>query len=250
MRLSLITVVYNNAATVGDAIESVTGQSHKDIEYIVIDGGSTDGTIDIIKAHINKIDVFVSEKDKGIYDAMNKGILKATGDVIGILNSDDIFNDENVLTDISLKFEEDPELDILYGNLVYVSKNNVNRIIRNWKSKKYSDSFFQNGNVPPHPTLFLKSRVYKEAGLFNLKYKLAADYEFMLRIFTNYNFKSAYINRLIVKMRLGGATNKNLKNIINGNKEILKSWKENGLHIPLFFIPLRIFKRLIQFIKK
>jgi glycosyltransferase len=145
-------------------------------------------------------------------------------------------------------FENDPELDILYGNLVYVKSDDLNKVVRKWKSCPSYTNFFENGNVPPHPTLFVRSQVYQIAGLFDLEYKLAADYEFMLRIFKKHNFKSYYLNRSMVKMRLGGATNKNYKNIISGNKEILLSWKKNGLNIPFRLIPLKIIKRLNQFI--
>jgi glycosyltransferase len=146
------------------------------------------------------------------------------------------------------QFKNDQELDILYGDLVYVKSDDTNKIVRNWKSKSYYNNFFENANVPPHPSLFVRTKVYKEACLFNLDYKLAADYEFMLRVFKKHHFKSKYINRLIIKMRLGGATNQSLSNIVNQNKEILKAWKNNGLKAPFYLMPLRIFKRLAQFI--
>ena len=179
---------------------------------------------------------------------MNKGLKLATGDVIGILNSDDLYADNNVLSEVMTHFSKDPNLDILYGDLVYVKHDNIKKIIRIWKSKSYYPKFFENGDVPAHPSLFLSARVYQDAGYFNLKYRLAADYEFMLRIFKIFSFKIKYLPLVIVHMRLGGATNNSLKNIYRGNIEILKSWKENGFKIPFFLIPKRIFKRLIQFI--
>lgn len=247
--VSIITVCYLSERTIEDTILSVISQDYPFIEYIIVDGNSIDNTVQIIEKYDKYISKKISEPDNGIYDAMNKGILLATGDIIGILNSDDIFYDTEVLADVISEFEKCPELDILYGDLNYVSKDNINKVVRNWVSKQYHDSFFEDGNVPPHPTLFLRSRVYKEVGLFDLKYKLAADYEFMLRIFKKYSFKSRYINRLIVKMRLGGVTNKKFINIFLGNKEILSSWKNNGLKIPPQLVPLRIIKRLIQFIQ-
>lgn len=248
MKISIITVVYNNDKTIRDAMQSVLGQTYKNIEYVIIDGGSKDNTVNLINEYKEKLGYFVSEKDSGLYDAMNKGILACTGDVIGILNSDDLYQDSHVIKDVMDQFDNDPELDILYGNLVYVKSDDTNKVVRNWKSKSYYKNFFENANVPPHPSLFLKSEVYKSAGLFDLQYKLAADYELMLRIFKKHNFKSKHINKLIIKMRLGGATNQSISNIINQNKEILKAWKNNGLIAPFYLMPIRIFKRLAQFI--
>jgi len=248
MKISIITVCYNSAATIEFAINSVLSQTYPAIEYIIIDGGSCDDTIDIIKSFGKSIATVVSEPDNGIYDAMNKGIRSATGDVIGILNSDDLYADNNVINDVMKCFLNDPDLDILYGDLVYVKKKDLTKVVRKWKSKTYYKNFFEDANVPPHPALFLRSCVYQKEGLFDLKYKLAADYEFMLRIFKKHNLKSKYLNRLIVRMRLGGATNKNFKNIFNGNKEILKAWENSGLKVPITLIPLRIIKRLTQFL--
>jgi glycosyltransferase involved in cell wall biosynthesis len=248
MKISIITVVYNNERTIRDAIQSVIGQSYKNIEYVIIDGNSKDNTVNIINEYKEKIGFFVSEKDNGLYDAMNKGIQNCTGDVIGILNSDDLYQDFNVIESVMEQFNNDPELDILYGDLVYVKSDDTNKVVRNWKSKEYYNNFFENANVPPHPALFVKNHVYKQAGLFDLQYKLAADYELMLRMFKKHNFKSKYINRLIIKMRLGGATNQSVSNIVNQNKEILKAWKNNNLGAPFYLMPLRILKRLAQFV--
>lgn len=248
MKISIITVVYNNDKTIEDAIKSVLSQSYTNIEYVIIDGGSKDKTVSIINKYKKHLGYFVSEKDNGLYDAMNKGIRYSTGDVIGILNSDDLYQDANVISDIMNQFMAHPELDLLYGDLVYVKNEDTDKVVRKWNSKNYYSHFFENGNVPPHPSLFVKNKVYKEAGLFDLQYKLAADYELMLRMFKKNDFTSKYINRLVIKMRLGGATNQSFKNIINQNKEILKSWKKNGLKAPFYLMLFRIFKRIAQFI--
>jgi glycosyltransferase involved in cell wall biosynthesis len=248
MKISIITVVYNNEKTISDAMNSVISQNYGNIEYIVIDGGSTDNTVNLINQHKDKLSYFVSEKDKSLYDGMNKGILASTGDVIGILNSDDLYQDSNVIKEVMEQFNNNLDLDILYGNLVYVKNEDINKVIRYWKSKSYYSHFFENGNVPPHPALFVRKTVYNEVGLFNLNYKLAADYELMLRMLRKNNFNTKYINRLIVKMRLGGATNQSFTNIVNQNDEILKAWKNNGLKPPLKLMPLRIIKRLLQFV--
>lgn len=248
MKISIITVVFNNSNTIRSAINSVLSQTYKDIEYIIIDGASTDSTIEIINEYRGKISTIISEKDNGIYDAMNKGIMKASGDIIGILNSDDLYDNINILEIVAKEFLIDEKLDILYGDLLYVEKNDISKVVRKWKSCEYDSSFFERGEVPPHPSLFLRRKIYLEAGLFDLKYKLASDYEFMLRVFKKYEFKKKYINYTLVRMRLGGATNKNFKNIYLGNIEIIQSWKANQIKLPLMLIPKRIFKRISQFL--
>lgn len=248
MKISIITVVFNNEATISTAIESVLNQTYQAIEYIIIDGKSTDGTMKIVNHYTSSIAKIISEPDKGIYDAMNKGIQLATGEVIGILNSDDVYADNNVLHTVMNEFR-DASVDVIYGDLVYVKNNDLNQVVRKWKSESYYKNFFEDGHVPPHPSLFIRKKVYDKVGGFNQAMRLAADYEFMLRLFKLHTFKSKYINRLFVKMRLGGATNGSLKNIINGNKEILRAWQINNLKAPLLLMPKRMFKRLTQFIK-
>jgi glycosyltransferase involved in cell wall biosynthesis len=249
MKISIITVCYNSEATIKDTLESIKNQVYTNIEYIIIDGGSTDNTLKILDEYSEMITILISEQDKGLYDAMNKGITLANGDVIGILNSDDLYQDSKVINEVMCEFNNNSELDILYGDLVYVKSDNTDKVIRNWISKKYYSQFFEDSNVPPHPSLFVRRKVYSEAGLFDLDFKIAADYEFMLRIFKKNNFNSKYLNRLIVRMRLGGASNSSVSGIIDQNKEVLKAWKKNKLKKPIFFMPLRIYKRLIQFIK-
>lgn len=248
MKISIITVSYNAEETIEESIKSVLSQAYDDIEYIIIDGGSTDDTVKIVEKYRKSLQYFVSEPDKGIYDAMNKGIMVSSGDVIGILNSDDIYENSNVLDLVMSQFLKDSMLDILYGNLVYVSYFDVNNIIRKWISRDYYGNFFESADVPPHPTLFLKSKIYKEVGLFNLDFKLAADYEIMLRIFKKNQFRIKFVDKVLVRMRLGGATNKNLINILKGNYEIFQSWKANNLKMPLLFFPQKLFKRIIQFL--
>lgn len=249
MKISIITVCFNSETTIRDTLESIKYQDYTNIEYIIIDGGSTDNTLKILDEYRGIITILVSEQDKGLYDAMNKGIIVASGDVIGILNSDDLYQDSKVIKEVMDEFNNNSELDIIYGNLVYVKSDDTNKVIRNWISKKYYSQFFENGNVPPHPSLFVRRKVYHEAGLFDLDFKIAADYEFMLRIFKNYNFNSKYLNRLIVRMRLGGASNSSISGIIDQNKEVLKAWKKNKLKTTFYLMFFRIYMRLIQFIK-
>lgn len=248
MKVSIITVSYNSIKTINETISSVLNQTYPNIEYIIIDGVSNDGTLDIVNSFNNRITKIISEPDKGIYDAMNKGIKIATGDIIGILNSDDLYVHNKIIEEIASEFLNDNCLDILYGDLVYVDKYDTSVVKRKWVSCPYYINFFENGNVPPHPSLFVKKEIYNEIGLFNTSLKFAADYEFMLRLFKKNIYVSKYYNKILVKMRLGGATNKNFKNIIIGNFEILKSWRINNYKIPLFLIPKRFIRKLNQFV--
>ncbi|HQT24841.1 glycosyltransferase family 2 protein [Daejeonella sp.] len=251
MKVSIITVVYNAVSTIDDSINSVINQTHfPEVEYIIIDGGSTDGTLQILNNYKKYFTVLISEKDEGIYHAMNKGISLASGDIVGILNADDLYANNTALERVVNVFRSDQSLDIVYGDLVYVKKTDTDSFVRIWKSCTYYSNFFEDGNVPPHPSVFIKNAIYMEAGQFNLGFKLAADYEFLLRIFKKFSFKSKYHAAILVKMRYGGATNKNFRNIILQNIEILRAWKTNGLNVPILFIFMKIIKRLAQFVRK
>lgn len=248
MKISIITVVWNNAKTIKDAINSVLNQSYKDIEYIVIDGSSTDGTIDIVQSYGDKIK-FISEKDNGLYDAMNKGIRMATGDVVGILNSDDFYASDKILQIVADEFLKG-NIDSVYANLEYIDANDPKRVIRYWRSKKYQEGLFRSGWHPAHPTFFVKKEIYEKYGVFDLSFKIAADYELMLRFFEKCKITSSYVDEVFVKMRIGGESNKSIKNIIKANMESYRAWKANGLYInPLRFL-LKPFSKIIQFIKK
>jgi len=248
LKISIITVVWNNAKTIKDAINSVLNQSYKDIEYIVIDGSSTDGTIDIVQSYGDKIK-FISEKDNGLYDAMNKGIRMATGDVVGILNSDDFYASDKILQIVADEFLKG-NIDSVYANLEYIDANDPKRVIRYWRSKKYQEGLFRSGWHPAHPTFFVKKEIYEKYGVFDLSFKIAADYELMLRFFEKCKITSSYVDEVFVKMRIGGESNRSIKNIIKANMESYKAWKANGLYInPLRFL-LKPFSKIIQFIKK
>mgnify|MGYP000497006826 CR=1 FL=1 len=247
MLCSIITVSYNSATTIRDTINSVLSQSYTNIEYIIIDGQSTDGTIDIIKSYGNKISKFISESDKGIYDAMNKGLKIATGDIIGILNSDDMYASDNVLQKVADTFK-DPSIEISYGDLNYVKANDINTITRKWKAGTHQLKSFYWGWMPPHPTVFVRKDIYEKVGIFNTQLKSAADYELMLRMFVKYRCKAEYIPYLMIKMRAGGVSNASIKNRIKANQEDRLAWKINNLR-PYFFTlllkPLRKFKQFI-----
>lgn len=248
MKVSIITVSLNSANIIEDCIESVVNQSYKNIEYIIIDGGSTDGTLDIIKKYENKISFWISKKDHGIYDAMNKGINLATGEIIGIINSDDIYADDFVIENI-VEFITKKNVDTCYGNLIYIDRKNTNRIIRLWRSGKYSKTKFKRGWMPPHPTFFVKNHIYKRYGSFNLKFPIIADYELMLRFLYKHNISTVYIPKVLVKMRTGGETRLSIINVINNSIFCYRAWKENGLGPnPITFL-LKPLSKVIQFLK-
>lgn len=247
MKISIITVSFNSQNTIEETILSVINQSYKEIEYIIIDGKSADETMSIIEKYKDKISIIISEKDKGIYDAMNKGINLATGDIIGILNSDDVYASNDVITEVAKKIKES-NADALYADLVYVERNNLNKIKRYWKSGKFKRSKFKWGWMPPHPTVFIKKHLYNKFGTFNLELKSAADYELMLRFFYKENITPVYLQKVITKMRQGGESNATVKNRVNANKEDRKAWKINACKpywLTLYFKPLR---KIPQFI--
>ncbi|MEQ8240958.1 MAG: glycosyltransferase family 2 protein [Cyclobacteriaceae bacterium] len=230
MKVSIITVVYNNIETIQDALNSVYNQDYSEIEYIVIDGGSTDGTKDLIKQD-KGITQWISEPDNGLYDAMNKGMSLATGDIIGLLNSDDVYTSNHVISDIVSEVKR-LNCDVIYADLNYVLREDVTKIVRSWQSGKFYSEYFLDGYVPAHPTVFITKKLSKSFQ-FNLSYKLAADYDFLLRLFHYPNVRIHYFPEKIINMRLGGVTSKNWKNIIKGNIEIAKSWMRNENKLPL-----------------
>lgn len=247
--VSLITTVFNNKETIEDAIKSVLNQSYPNIEYIITDGGSTDGTIEIINKYKNKINKFVSEPDKGIYDGMNKGIKLSSGDIIGILNSDDLYASNDVIEKVVNEMEE-KNVDVCWGDLVYVDAKNTDKVIRYWKSSEYKEGKFKKGWMPPHPTFFVRKWVYDKYGMFNLDFPISADYELMLRFLEKYKINSCYIPQVLVKMRVGGKSNKSIKNIIKANIECYRAWKVNGLRINPLRIFLKPLSKIPQYFKR
>ena len=250
MIVSIITVTYNSATLIADCLASVNSQTYPNIEHIIIDGASKDNTLEIIKATPNRVTKIISEPDKGIYNAMNKGIRLASGDIIGILNSDDLYVDENVIALIVKEFEKDDTLEAVHTNLYYVNSEATSKIVRHWITGDFKSGSFFKGWHPAHPTLFLKREVYDKYGLFDEQFKLAADFEFMLRIFEKHKIKSKYLPVTTVRMRLGGATSKNLKNIMRGNRECLNAFKKNNFKTPFLYPVYRLFPKLKQFINK
>jgi glycosyltransferase involved in cell wall biosynthesis len=249
VKISIITVCYNSEKFIRSAIESVIHQTYDNIEYIIVDGGSKDKTIDIIKSYGNKITKFVSEPDKGIYDAMNKGIKMATGDVVALLNSDDFYINNDVITTVVNKLEA-TKTDSLFADLIYVEEASPNKQVRYWTSKPFIKNSFKRGWHPPHPTFFVKKNIYEKFGYFSLDYTLAADFELMLRFLEKYQISSCYLPKPIIKMRLGGASNKNVKNIITQNIECLKAFKANQINVSFLYPFYRLLPKLTQYFKK
>lgn len=249
MKVSIITIAYNSAETIEDTIRSVASQKYSDIEYIVVDGKSTDNTLSIIDKHKTSISKLISEKDNGIYDAMNKGVRLASGDIVGILNSDDFYADEHVIADVVKTFETE-KCDGLYADLVYVDRENISMITRTWNSGKYYDGLFLNGWMPPHPTFFVRKEVYEKFGGYNTDLRSAADYEIMLRFIHKFKIRLSYLPRVITKMRSGGQSNVSIKNRIRANMEDRLAWKINGLKPGLLTLTRKPLSKVFQFLKR
>jgi len=249
MKISIITVVWNNKETIKDAIDSVLDQTYNDIEYIIVDGASSDGTVDIIESYGDKISKFISEPDKGLYDAMNKGIALATGDVVGILNSDDFYIDEFVIAKIVKEFEE-KKVESVYADLVFVKPDDLEKTVRYYDSSYFSPQKFAYGWMPAHPTFFLKREIYEKYGIFKTDYKIAADYELLARFLEKNKISFSYINEAIVKMRIGGASTSGIKNTYILNKEIIKACKENNIYTNWFMVLSKYPKKILGLLKK
>jgi glycosyltransferase len=247
MKISIITVSYNSARTIAQTLQSVAEQTCKNVEHIVIDGLSSDNTLAIVKKY-PQVRV-ISEKDTGIYDAMNKGIALATGDIVGILNADDVYYDTTILEHVVRAFET-TQTDSIYGDLVYVAQNNTQKIIRNWKAGQYNSGLFKLGWMPPHPTFFVRKYVYEKYGVFDLRLPLAADYELMLRFLEKQKISTLYVPYTFVRMRIGGASNKNIKNLLQNYSENTRAWQYNGLIPAWYTIVLKRVSKLAQFINK
>ena len=249
MKVSIITVVYNGAEHIQTCIDSVLNQTYPDVEYIIIDGKSTDGTVNIIQSYGTKIDKFISESDKGLYDAMNKGISMATGDVIGLLNADDFYRHNRVIANMVATFEHTGS-DAVYGDMVYVDRSDTQKLKRYWRSGYYQNNAFLWGWMPGHLSFFAKRWLYEQHGLFRLDMKSAADYELLLRFIHKNKAKLAYMNEVTIVMRTGGISNSSLQNRIRANRDDRLAWELNGLKPYFFTLWLKPLRKIIQYISK
>jgi glycosyltransferase involved in cell wall biosynthesis len=228
MKISIITVVYNGADTIVSAVDSVLRQDHPDVEYIVIDGASKDRTMEILRSYGDKIAVLVSEPDKGLYDAMNKGVARATGDVVGILNADDFYTDTTVLSAVAREMDRSGA-DSLMGDLVFVRPENLEKVVRYYPSRDFTLRKFERGDMPPHPTFFVRREVYARLGNFDTQFRIAADFDLLLRFLYTGKISWTYLPKVLVTMRTGGITNQGLKARFKTNREIIAAMQKNGL---------------------
>jgi glycosyltransferase involved in cell wall biosynthesis len=247
MRVSIITATYNSAATVADTLRSVAAQTHPYIEHICVDGLSKDNTVEIIGGfpHVTRC---ISEKDRGLYDAINKGIRMATGDIVGILNSDDFFPDEKVIEDVIKTFRE-TRADAVYGDVAFVRPGNLNKIIRLYSSAKFTPRKFAYGYMPAHPSFYLKKSCYDQYGLYQEDYKIASDYELLMRMIYTKKITYQYLKRVFVHMRTGGVSNQTVKSRYILNKEIVRACKENGVNTNMALLSLKYFNKVGEYIR-
>lgn len=250
MKVSLITVSYNSVKTLRETIFSVANQYYFNIEYSVVDGGSKDGTIDIIKENEKGISISISEFDNGLYDALNKGIRMATGDVVGILNSDDVFYDEQVLANVANAFEEEPELDAVIGDIVFVKEDDLNQVVRRYSAKNWSPSKFAWGYMPPHPSFFVRREWFEKLGYYKTDYKIAADYELLIRFLLKGGLRWKYLPLTTTKMRMGGLSTRGIQSLITLNKEIYRACRENGVYTNYAMIYSKYLFKPFEFIFK
>ena len=245
MKFSLITVSFNNAAHIKDTIESIFAQDHSEIEYIIVDGGSTDGTVDIVRSYGERIDTFISEPDKGVYDAMNKGIAAATGKIIGFVNADDMLATPDVISTLKKEFEKGVE-DAIYGDAYMVDANDISNVKRYWRGGKYDREQFRKGWMPPHLGTYIKRECYIEYGAFREDLSVSADYELMLRFMYKHKIRVRYLQKVIVRFRLGGVSNRSIGHILKANLEVYKSWRLNELKVS----PLIVFRKPLSKLKQ
>ena len=248
MKISIITAVFNNKDHIAGCINSVKDQTYKDIEHIVVDSGSTDGTSEILDSHSNGPIKVIYDERRGIFHSLNKGISEASGDIIGILHSDDLYADEHTLQKVADTFHNS-KADGAYGDLVYIKRDHPDKIIRYWRSGEFNPSNLKFGWIPPHPTLFLKKDVYRSAGLFDTDFTIASDYDFMLRLLLNDKFSFSYIKDVLVRMRTGGVSNRSLACLLRKSYEDFLILKRHRMRLAVFTLLAKNFSKLPQFIK-
>lgn len=228
LQVSLITAVFNRAKTLGEALRSIHNQTWQNIEHIVIDGGSTDGTLAVLDQHRDRIAQMVSEPDQGVYDALNKGIRKASGDVVGFMHADDQFASPHAVSHIASAFE-DPAVEAVYGDLAYVKQGDVSKVVRYWRAGRYQRDQLAHGWMPPHPTFYVRREVYSRLGVFDTRYRISADYDNMLRLLWGGSVRASYIPEVLVRMRTGGISNGSLSNVLLKSREDYAAMRKHGI---------------------
>jgi len=249
--ISVVTATWNCVNTIDDCLRSVAAQTWPILEHVVIDGGSTDGTVQLLEKHHHQIGVFVSEPDKGIYDALNKGIARASGDVIGFLHADDLYAHSGVLATIARAFK-DPSVCAVYGDLQYVRKDDTTQVVRHWASRPFAPPMLRQGWMPPHPTLYVRREWYECIGGFDTNYRIAADYFSVLQLFNQPGFKAVHIPEVLVNMRVGGASNRSLKNIIRKSREDYDALRRSNFGVlpAVMALGMKNFSKIGQFLAK
>jgi glycosyltransferase involved in cell wall biosynthesis len=250
MKISIITICYNSEFYIRDCIHSVLSQSYSDIEYILIDGSSKDNTLKIINEYKDKIDIFLSESDSGIYEAINKGISLSSGEIIGVLNSDDFFADNHVISRMVTSFQENKELDAIYADVQFVERNSINKVVRNYSSRFFKTWMFRFGFQPAHPTFYAKRELFGNYGYYRTDLKIAGDFELLLRFMKKNQIRFKYINDIWVKMRIGGVSTSGLASILKLNNEILEAHKINHLYTNKIFVYSKYLIKWWGFIKR
>jgi len=249
LRVSIITVSYNNVGTIADTINSVLSQSYANIEYIIIDGASSDGTTELVTSFGQRISKFISAPDTGMYDALNKGIGLATGDIVGILNSDDFFHDNNVIEKVVSAFDES-DIDAVFGDVQFVDPVKTSKIVRYYSSKKFNSSRFRFGYMPAHPSFYVRRELFEKIGYYKTDYKIAADFELVIRFLFINKVKYKYLEMPFISMRMGGLSNKTISSNYILNKEIARACKENGIKTNFIFIYSKYFTKIFEFFGK
>lgn len=246
MKVSIITATYNSAATIRDTVLSVKNQTYNNVEHIVVDGNSGDNTLNLL-SYFGHNGPVLSEPDKGIYDAMNKGVKIADGDIVGILNSDDFYPHTKVIEKVVKAFKSG-NCDAVYGDLVYVDPSNIKKVLRRWIAGGYNRDLFYSGWMPPHPAFFVKKEVYEKYGGFNLDFKSSSDYELLLRFLFKMNIKVRYLPGVLVHMRAGGYSNRSIKNRLAAHIEDYRAWKTNGIKPKWYTLTLKPLRKVKQYL--
>ena len=231
MKISIVTATWNSKATILDCLDSVASQSHPGTEHVVIDGASTDGTLGLLEARRGQLGLLLSEPDRGIYDALNKGLARATGDVVGFLHSDDVFAGPDVLAAVAQAFERDPQLGAVYGDLDYVRQHDISQVVRQWRSAPFSPGDLEWGWMPPHPTLYVRRQWYERIGGFDVNYRISADYFSVLSLFRSPGFYAAHLPMVMVKMRLGGISNRSIRTLVRKSREDWDALRRSGFGV-------------------
>jgi len=250
LKVSVITVCYNSEKTIASTLDSIASQTHDNIEHVIVDGGSTDGTINIVKQKLRDGDVFVSEPDEGLYDAMNKGVDLATGNIVGVLNSDDFYESDDAVATVVEMFRHTPEADLVFGDVVFVSPDNLNKVIRLYRAAHFRPWKLRFGWMPPHPATFVRKSAYERVGKYRLDMRIAADYDMFVRWLLVAGLKWQYLDRVLVRMRAGGVSTSGIRSSIRLNREIVRACRDNGIYTNLIFVLSKIPFKLLELIRR